>query len=156
MPLEQGSQLVGGGDLGAHVVIAHADDGLQLGSRGAERFEPAEPVPFGAQVVGQLVAVAGVALGLGGTPAGPGGVEGVGVDRHHRMPRREQPGDDQAVSRLDRHRQLARVAMVREAPQCRGDAGFVMGWRPAVQDLAGVVEDSDVVGLRWPSPIRCA
>ena len=60
-----------------------------------DRLETAEPVAVGAEVVGQLEAVTGVGLGSGGPPAGPGGMERVRVDRHHRMPGGQQPVDHQ-------------------------------------------------------------
>ena len=83
--------------------------------------QPAEPVPIGAQVVGELEAVTGIGLGGGRTPAGPGGVEGVGVDGNDRVAGGQQPVHDQAAWPLDRHRQLIRVA--RGGPDGPG-------WRP--------------------------
>jgi len=63
------------------VVIAEPDELLQVAGRLVGQGESAEAVAFGAQVVGQLVAVTGVGLGSAGSPTGAGGVERVGVDR---------------------------------------------------------------------------
>jgi hypothetical protein len=70
--LEQGAELVGGGGLGLQVVRAQARDGLQVQGGGIGGLPAAQPVAVGAQVLGQLEAVAGVGGGLGRAPAGSG------------------------------------------------------------------------------------
>jgi hypothetical protein len=90
------------------MIVTQPRQRLQLPGGGIQGPQPAQPVPIGAQVVGELEAVAGIGLGCGCTPAGPGGVEGVGVDGNDGVASGQQPVHDQAVGPLDRHQQLLR------------------------------------------------
>ena len=123
--------------------------------RGVERVEPAQPVAVGAQVVGQLVAVAGVGLRLRRRPSGAGW-------RGRRWGGSARPGGrlPAAGRRPDRGWPRSPPAA---RPGRRGrpggatprDPGFVVGQRPPVHHLAGVVDDGDVVGSLAQSHPMC-
>ena len=91
------------------------DDGPQRSRLRAERPQLAQVGPAQAQVVGDDLGVARVALGtrpdLGLAP----GLDGGRLDRHDRMARREQAIDEPAVGSLDGDRQLGRMAVPGEA-----------------------------------------
>jgi hypothetical protein len=97
--IQQRAELVAGRGPGRDVVVAQPDQRLQLPGGRVHRLEPAQPVAVGAQVVGQLVAVAGVGLGAGSAPAGPGGMERARVDRDDRVSGGDEPVNDQASAR---------------------------------------------------------
>jgi hypothetical protein len=149
--VQQRAELVAGRGLGLEVVVAQPDQGLQLAGAGVHRLEPAQPVAVGARVLGQLVAVAGVGLGAGGAPAGPGGVERSRVDRDHGVAGGDEPVDDQAVAALDGDRQVGRVAVLGQPRE--GGVEVVLGVvdRPAVDDRAGGVEDG--YGMAGAGPV---
>jgi hypothetical protein len=152
MSLQQGAELVAGGGLGLYVVFAQPDQGLELAGGGVQGSQSAQPVAVGAQVVGQLVAVAGVGLGPGRAPAGPGGVERGGVDRHDRMAGGQQPVDDQPAGLLDRYGQLVGLAVAGQPRERVGQSGLGVGWCPVVDHGAGVVDDGHIVGGAGPVP----
>ena len=104
--VQQRAELVAGSGLGGHMVVTQPRQRLQLPGSGIQGTQPTQPVSIGAQVVGELEAVAGIGLGCGCTPAGPGGVEGVGVDGNDGVAGGQQPIHDQTAWPLDRHRQL--------------------------------------------------
>jgi hypothetical protein len=99
--VEQGGKLVGGGGASADVVFAEPGQALQFGEADVGGLKPAQAVAVGAQVVGEFVAVAGVGLGAGGTPAGTRGMKRGGMHRKDGMPGREEPVDDEAVRAFD-------------------------------------------------------
>jgi len=105
--IERRDQLVDRGRAGTDLVIAQPDQDLQLTQPGIHRFQTTQPMPVGAQVVGQLVAVSRVGLGARGAPPWAGGVERGGVHRHHGVARREQPVDHQTAVLLDDHREVS-------------------------------------------------
>jgi hypothetical protein len=150
--IQQGAELVGGRGLGRDVVVAQPCQGLQVQGGGGQGPEPVQPVTVGAQQVGQLPAVTWIGLGPGCAPAGSGGVEGVGMHRHHRVAGGQQPVHDHTVGGLDRHRQLLRMAVAGQPTDGPVQADLVMTQRPAVDDLAGVVHHGDVVGFAGPVP----
>jgi hypothetical protein len=134
------------------VVVAHPCQRLQLAGGGIQRPQRAQPVAVGAQVVGQLVAVTRVRLGSRRAPAGPGGVEGVGVDRDDQVAGGQQPVHDEATGPLDGHRQLLRTAMAGQSGQRLVQAGLGVFGRPPVHDPAGIVDDGHVVCGAGPVP----
>jgi hypothetical protein len=149
---EHRPQLVGGGGAGADLVLAEPDQGLQLAQAGVGGFEPAQPVPVGAQVIGELVAVAGIGLRAGCSPPGPCGEERGRVHRDDRVPGGEQPVDDQAAGLLDDHRQVTGVAVAAQPCQRHLPAGLAMGKRPPVQHGTSVIQHRDIVSLAGPVP----
>jgi hypothetical protein len=144
VPAQQGGQLVGGGHLRLNLVGSHPARRLQLGGGGVEGLEA---VPVGAQLVGQLVAVAGVGLGPAGAPAGPRRVERVGVDGHHRVPGRQESVHHQTRSGLDDHGKLTRISMAAQP----GDGGVYvgLGWRSAERSTTSPSSTTPV--MSWVS-----
>jgi hypothetical protein len=98
--IQQRAELHAGRGLGLDVVVTPPHQGLQLAGDPVHRLEAAQPVAVGAQVLSQLVAVAGVGLGAGGTPPRPGGMKRAGVDRDDRVAGGQQPGHDTPVAAL--------------------------------------------------------
>jgi len=152
MGVQQRPELVAGGSLGGDVVVAQPDQGLQLAGDRIRRLQPAWPVPVGAQVIGELVAVARVGLGAGGAPTRPSSMEGARVDRDDRMTGGQQSSDDQAVAAFDRHRQVGRIAMGGEPGQDGVQVRLGVAERPAVHDHAAGVEDRHGVAGAGPVP----
>jgi hypothetical protein len=150
--LQQRTELVAGGGLGLDVVLAQPHQGLELAGGFVRGLQPPQPVAVGAQVVDQLVAVTRVGLGPGGAPAGPGSVEGAGVDRHDRVAGGQQPVDDQPAGLLDRHRQLVGLAVAGQPREGVGQSCLGVGRCPAVDHGAGIIEDGHVVGGAGPVP----
>jgi hypothetical protein len=60
--VQEGAELVAGRGAGTQVVLAQPHQSLQLLQARVGWAQPAQPVPVGAQVVGELVAVAGIGL----------------------------------------------------------------------------------------------
>jgi hypothetical protein len=108
--VEEGGQRVAGCHLGLDVVITAANQGLQVASDLGEGLEVAQAVAVGTKEVGQSVAAARIGLGPRGAPARPGGIEGVGLDRHHCVALSQQPLHCQAAGPLDGDRQPSRFA----------------------------------------------
>jgi hypothetical protein len=73
------------------------------------------------------------------------------VDRDHRVAGGEQPVDHQAVGAFDRHRQLSRAAVAGQAGQHRVQVLLGVGEHPAVDHLAGGVEDGH--GMTGARPV---
>ena len=149
---EHRPQLVGGRGAGADLVLAQPHQGLQFPQARVGGLRAAQPVPVGAQVIGELVAVTRIGFGSRGSPPGPGRVKRGRVHRHHRMPGRQQPVDDQAAGLLDDHRQVAGVAVA--AQTGKGHLPSRLGVRecPPVQHGAGVIEHRDIVSRTGPVP----
>ena len=100
--VELGAQLVGQRDPGADQVFAGADQRAQrqrLVGAGGQR---GEAVAVGAAQFAQHERVEAVGFAGGGAEAIARGGELVGMDRQHRDPRGQQPGDQQPVGALDR------------------------------------------------------
>ena len=70
------------------LIITEPHQRLQFLQAGIDRCQSPQPMPVGAQVVGELVAVTWIRLRPGGAPPRPGSEEGGGMHRHHRMARR--------------------------------------------------------------------
>jgi hypothetical protein len=134
------------------VVVAGADQELQLAGRGRHGLQAAQTVAIGAQVVGQLGAVARVGLGLGRAPTWAGGVEGIRVNRDDGVPGRQQPIDHQTVSPFDRHRQVSGCAVAGQPLEGGAQVRFGVGTAPAVDDAAVCVQHRDGVALGGPVP----
>ena len=62
MRLEQGAELVAGRGAGPHMVLTQPHQSLQLLEACVGWVQPAQPMPVGTQIVGELVAVAGIGL----------------------------------------------------------------------------------------------
>ena len=149
--VQERAELVAGRGLGGNMVIAQPDQRLQLAGDRVHRLQPAQPVAVGTQVVRELVAIARIGLGAGGTPAGPGGMECPRVDRDHRVAGGEQPVDNQAVGAFDRHGQVSRAAVAGQAGQHRVQVLLGVRGHPAVDHLAGGVEDGH--GMTGARPV---
>jgi hypothetical protein len=152
MSVEEGGQLIAGGDSGLDLIVAAADQGLEVARDLAEWLQAAQPVTIGAQEVGQAVAVAGVRFGARGAPAGTGGVEGVGVDGHQGVALGQQPLHDQAAGPLDGDRQPGRLAKLAQAAEDGEQAGLAVLDFGVEDDPAVAVDDGDVVALAGPVP----
>jgi hypothetical protein len=151
--VQERAELQAGCGLGRHMIVAQPDEGLQLAADRIWWLQPAQPVAVGAQVVGQLVAVARVGLGAGGAPARPGGVERARVDRDDRVPGGQQPGDDEALAALDRHRQVGGAAVGGEPGQDRVQILLGVAHSPAVHDRAAGIDDGyGMAGAGRPAP----
>ena len=151
MGVQQRAELVAGRGLGRNMVVAQPDQGLQLTGDRVGRLESAQPMAVGAQVVGELVAVAGVGLGTGGTPPRPGGMERARVDRDDGVPGGQQPVHDQTVAAFDRHGQVRGVAVVGQPGQDRVQVLLGVLEHPAVDHPAGGVEDGH--GMTGARPV---
>lgn len=76
MRFEGRRELVDGRGSGADLVVAQTDESLKLTQPGLDRVEAAKAMPIGAQVVGQLVTIAGVGLRARRAPPRARGIEG--------------------------------------------------------------------------------
>ena len=152
MGVQQRPQLVAGGGASTDVVLTQPDQGLQLPQPWIERLEPAQPVPVGAQVVRQLVAVTRIGLGAGSAPAGPGGVEGGRMHRDDGMAGGQQPVHHQSSRPFNDHRELGRLAVAGQSRQRLGKRLLGVPQRPALQDPALVIEHRHVVAGAGPIP----
>ena len=151
MGIKQRAELVAGRGPGRDVVVAQPYQRLQLTGGRVHRLEPAQPVAVGAQVVGQLVAVAGVGLGAGSAPAGPGGMERARVDRDDRVSGGDEPVNDQALSAFDRYGQRGRVVVGGQPSQQRLKVVLGVTHCPAAHDRPGGIEDRH--GMAGASPV---
>jgi hypothetical protein len=150
--LQQGAELHAGRGAGAHVVLAQPHQGLQLLEAHIGWVQPAQPVPVGAQGVSQLVAVAGIGLGPGGTPARTGSPERGGVHRHHRVTGSQQAVHDQPTGALDDDRQRGRLRQPCQAVQRPDEVLLGVPKRPAVNHDAGIVQHGHSMGSARPVP----
>jgi len=112
----------------------------------------AQPVAVGAQVLGQLEAVARVGGGLGRAQRGRAALQLLGRGRDHGVPGGEQSVDHDPAGGLDGHRQVLGSAVAGQSGHSLVDAGLVVGQRPVIHQLAGVVDHGDVVSLAGPVP----
>ena len=112
----------------------------------------AQPVAVGAQVLGQLEAVARVGGGLGRAQRGRAALQLLGLGRDHGVPGGEQSVDHDPAGGLDGHRQVLGSAVAGQSGHSLVDAGLVVGQRPVIHQLAGVVDHGDVVSLAGPVP----
>lgn len=110
--VQGGGELVDRGGPGADLVITQPDQCLQFAESRVHWFQPAQPVPVGTQVVGQLVAVTGIGLGARGTPPGAGGVERRRMHRDDRVAGGEETVDNQTAVLLDDHGQIGRITVL--------------------------------------------
>jgi hypothetical protein len=134
------------------VILAQPHQALELLEARVGAIQPAQPVPIGAQIVGQLVAVASVGLGPGGTPARTRRPERGRVHRHHRVPSGHQAVDNQPAGALDDDRQRGRLAKPSQAVQRRSKILLGVPQRPAVNHRAGVIQHGHVMGGARPVP----
>jgi hypothetical protein len=144
--------LVAGRGAGPQVVLAQPHQGLELLEARVRAVQPAKPVPVSAQVVGQLVAVAGVGLGPRRAPAWTRRPERGGVHGHDRVPSGQQTVDDQPAGALDDDRERGGLAEASEAVQRRSKVLLGVPERPAVNHRAGVVQHGHVMGGAGPVP----
>jgi hypothetical protein len=150
--LQQGAELHAGRGAGPQVVLAQPHQGLELLEARVGAIQPAEPVPVGAQVVGQLIAVAGVRLGPGRTPAWPGRPERGRVHGHDRVPSDQQAVHDQPAGALNADRQSGGISVAGQAVQRPSKVLLGVSERPAVNHRAGFVQDGHVMGGAGPIP----
>jgi hypothetical protein len=136
MDVQQRPQLVAGGGASADVVLTQPDQGLQRPQPWIEGLEPAQPVPVGAQVVRQLVAVTRIGLGAGSAPAGPGGVESGRMHRDDGMAGGQQPVHHQPGRPFDDHRDAERHGLGLKRPAKVAMARGVVGLFVLVADAA--------------------
>lgn len=152
--IQQRGELVDRRDTGFDVVGALAGQRLQLQCLGQSGRQRPQLVAVGAQVVGQLERVAGVAFGSGRTPAGADGVECVGVYGNHGVTGGQQSVHDQSPGGLDGHGQAGWVAMAAQPGQRAGDPSLGVGQRPAVGPRPGLVDHGHIVRPGGPVPSR--
>ena len=152
MCLEQGAELVAGRGAGAHVVFPQPHQRLQLLEAQVRWVQPAQPVPIGTQVIGELVAVAGIGLRSRRAPARASGPERSGVHRHHWVTGGQQTLHDQTTGALDDDRQRGGLRQACQAVQCPDEVLLGMPERPVVNDHAGVVQYRHVMGSTRPVP----
>jgi len=110
-------------------------------------LQAAQPVAVGAQVVGQLEAVAGVGFGLGRPPAGSGGVEAVGVDRDHGVAGGEQSVDHDPAGGLDGHRQVLGSAVAGRSVMAWSMPASL--WASVQRSTSWPVSSITVTSCRW-------
>jgi len=70
-------------------------------------------------------------------------MEGVGVDRHHRVAGLEQPVDEQPIGPLDRDRQPGRLSDVRQPVKCTLDPALVVHEAEALNHRGLLVDDAE-------------
>ena len=128
------------------MILAQPHQGLELLQARVGPVQPAEPVPVGAQVVGQLVAVTSVGLGPGRAPARPRRPERGRVHGHDRMPSSHQAVHDQPAGALDDDRQRGRLPKPGQSLQRSRQVLLGVLQRPAVNHRAGVVQHGHVMG----------
>jgi len=148
--LQQAAELIGELAASGDQIVAGADGGTQrLGAVGGSAQRP-EAVAVGAQDVGEDVGIAGIALAEGGAVAGPGGLEGVGVDGDDDEACLDQRIDEQAGGPLDGDGEIAGLTEALQAtPQLRQSLGCVSdGERGPLG--TGFVQDADVVLVAGP------
>ena len=148
--LQQRRQLVGGRDPHIHQVIAGAHDSAQcpglvgVGGGGLQ-LVLAQP-----KVLGDHRGVASVGLGPGQHLPFPPGLDRVGADRHHRMPRLQQQVHQAAVRPLDRDRYEGGLAVFGQpADEQRDPVRRVLDGETR-HDLPGGVHHAHGVGLGGP------
>ena len=147
---EQRGELVGRGHARRDVVVAQPDEGLQLAGRLVERPQRSQPVAVGAQQIGEPIGVTNVGLTAGALPPWPGCMERVRVDRDNLVPCLEQPVDEQPVGPLDRDRQLARAAELRQLLHGAGDTTLAVYESEPLDDRTLLVDDAQLVRLARP------
>jgi len=76
----------------------------------------------------------------------------LGRGRDHGVPGGQQSVDHDPAGGLDGHRQLLGSAVAGQSGHGLVDAGLGVGQRPAIYQLAGVVDHGDVVSLAGPVP----
>jgi hypothetical protein len=150
--IQQRAELVAGRGLGRDLVVTQPHQGLQLAGDPVHRLESAQPVAVGAQVLSQLVAVAGVGLGSRGTPPRPGGVKRAGVDRDDRMAGGQQPGHNDPVAAFDGHGQVGGITTLGQLREDGVEVVLGVAQRPAVDDRADRVEDGHGMAGAGPVP----
>jgi hypothetical protein len=134
------------------MILTQPDQGLQLPQPWVQGLEPAQPVPVGAQVVSQLVAVTRVGLGTGSAPAGPGGMKGGGMHRDVGMAGGQESVHHQPGRPSNDHRHLGRLAMAGKSRQRLGKRLLGMPQRPALHHPALVIQHRHVVAGAGPIP----
>ena len=142
-----GGELVDQPDAGLDQLLAGPGQGAQhlggvavLGQRG-------EPVPVGAQHVGEQVGIAGVGLGAGAGVAGAQSLDLAWGDHHDPQAGVEQRLDQRAVAAFDRHPcTLSLVSRLTRPVKVLP----VLGISNRARIVAVVVDDADHVGLAGP------
>jgi hypothetical protein len=152
MRLQQGAELVACRGPGTHVVLTQPHQSLQLLEAQVGWVQPAQPVPIGAQVVSELVAVAGIGLRSRRAPARTGGPERGGVHRHHWVTGGEQTVHDQPTGALDDDRQRDGLRQPCQAVQRLDEVLLGVPERPAVNHDAGVIQHGHSMGSARPVP----
>jgi hypothetical protein len=152
MRLQQGAELVACRGPGTHVVLTQPHQSLQLLEACVGWVQPAQPVPVGAQVVSQLVAVTRIGLGTGSAPAGPGGMKGGGMHRDDGTAGGQESVHHQPGRPFNDHRHLGRLAMAGKSRQRLGKRLLGMPQRPALHHPALVIQHRHVVAGAGPIP----
>jgi hypothetical protein len=150
--LQQGAELVASRGAGPHVVLTQPHQSLQLLEAHVGWVQPAQPVPVGAQVVGQLVAVARIGLRSRRAPARAGGPERGGVHRHHWVTGGQQPLDNQPTAALDNDRQRGGLRQACQSLQRPEEVLLGVAKRPTVNHDAGAVQHGHIMGGAGPVP----
>ena len=156
MVIKQRPQLIGSHQSRRELAATAAAQLTKMHRLGQRRSEHPQGVlvgiEVGAQELGQLVAVPGVALRPRGTPARAQRVEGVGMHRHHRVSRSQQPIHDQAAAGLDRDGKIPRLLELGQ-PLHRGhQLVFTVPQRPMRHTMAALIGHRHVMGLSGPVP----
>jgi hypothetical protein len=118
--VQQCAQLVGGRHPRIDQIVAGAYHGTQRLRLGAVRHGQTQPVVAAAQVVRDDVRVAGVGLGTRAGLRLPPRLDGVGADRHHRMPGLQHRVHEASVRTLDAHRHAVGLAQPGQTPRQAG------------------------------------
>jgi hypothetical protein len=118
--------LPGGRNPGIDLAAAHPHQRLRLLGRGIGWLEPPHAVTVGVRVAGRLRSIDGHGLGTGGSPAPPGGVEGVVVDRRHGVASSKRRVYAEAGGLLDRDRQPPRRRESGETSERPSEFRFVL------------------------------
>jgi hypothetical protein len=150
--LEQGAELIAGRGAGPHMVLTQPHQSLELLEAHLGWVQPAQPMPVGPQVVGQLVAVAGIGLGPRRAPPRAGGPERGGVHRHDWVTGGEQALHDQPIGALDDDRQRGRFRQACQSLQRPHQVLLGVPQRPTVDHDAGVVQHRHSMAGARPVP----
>ncbi len=146
-----GPELLRQADPGPHEVLARPDGRTQGDGPRAVGPERPEPVPVGAQDVGEDERVTPVVLVARGPVPGPQSLHVAARDDEHREPCREQGVDDRAVGALDRD---PGDLCLRQAPPERPEPWLgVLDLEP-LERRSALVDDADGVGAARPVDAR--
>ncbi len=150
--IEQRLELIGGGNPGLDVIVAHPNQGLQLAGHRIHGPQPAQAAAVGAQIIGQAIAVPRVRLRMRRTPSRARRIKSVWMDGNHWMASLHQPFHDQTARAFDRDGQCFRSTMVAQSLQGVLEVCLMVANLEMLDDSTLLIEHRHIVGLAGPIP----